>query len=180
LRQVELLRKATRRVLPVHRLDREAAGLVLVAHDRAAAARLSDLFRSRAVQKRYRIVVRGNPAAGLPSGRIERPLDGRPALTHVTHQAYDPTSDTSVLEVRTATGRKHQIRRHLALVGHPVMGDPRYGTGNKNLTGLQLAAVGLTFTCPFTRREVRVDLPPEPAPPPEPGSLAARHGPSAT
>lgn len=179
LRQVELRLERTREVFAVHRLDREAAGLVLVAHDREAAARLSKLFREQAVQKRYRVAVRGNPGRSLPGGLIDLPLDGRPALTRFRLERYDDERDTALLEVRTATGRKHQIRRHLDLVGHPVLGDPRYGSGNKNRTGLQLAAVGLAFPCPFTGKEVLVDLPPgEPAaaayaPPPLPNGASA-------
>jgi len=56
--------------------------------------------------------------------------------------------------VQIRTGRLHQIRRHFDLIGHPVMGDPRYGTGNKNKEGLQLEADQLRFICPFAKREV--------------------------
>jgi tRNA pseudouridine32 synthase/23S rRNA pseudouridine746 synthase len=51
------------------------------------------------------------------------------------------------------SGRKHQIRRHFDMIGHPVMGDPRYGKGNKNAEGLQLLATSLKFKCPFTHEK---------------------------
>lgn len=53
--------------------------------------------------------------------------------------------NTSLLEVSIETGRLHQIRRHLAAIGHPVMGDPRYGEGNKNADGLKLVASRISF-----------------------------------
>ncbi len=145
LRQAEL--HTRRPVFLVHRLDREAAGLMLVAHTREAAARLSRLFREKRIDKLYRVRVRGRLPA--PGGVIALPLDGKPARTEYTVSRYDSATDTTLAEVRLASGRLHQIRRHLALLGHPVMGDPRYGTGNKDAAGLQLLAAGLAFRCPF-------------------------------
>jgi len=147
LRQVELHFAPRRPALAVHRLDREAAGLVLVAHDSDAAARLSALFRDHAIEKRYRVQVRGKPPTD--AGTVTAPLDGKPAITHYRLEAYDAATDSATLAVRIDTGRLHQIRRHLDLLGCPVLGDPRYGTGNKNAEGLQLQAVGLRFMCPF-------------------------------
>jgi len=139
-----------RPVYPVHRLDREAAGLVILAHDSPAAAVFSRLFAERAIAKGYRVEVRGRPENEI--GRIDLPLDGQPALTGYRLTAYDPAFDSSALEVETATGRKHQIRRHLALLGVPVIGDPRYGRGNKDPGGLRLTAHRLAFQCPFSGR----------------------------
>ncbi len=144
-RLVEL--KAGKPVYLVHRLDRETAGLMLLAHTPAAAARLSALFQKHLIAKHYLAEVKGCPPA---EGQITAPLDDKPASTRYRLLAYDPASDTAQLDVEIASGRLHQIRRHLALIGHPVIGDPRYGRGNKNLSGLRLMAVGLGFTCPFT------------------------------
>lgn len=137
-----------RPVFPIHRLDREALGLMVLAHDREAAARLSALFAGNDVDKRYRVQVRGRLR---DEGRVEQPLDGKPARTDYRVLAYDADRDVTTLEVRLFTGRLHQIRRHMAALGHGVMGDPRYGSGNKNRDGLRLAAVSLAFTDPFTR-----------------------------
>lgn len=157
LRQAEVLLRPKRKAFLVHRLDRETAGLVLIAHDRAAAGALSRLFAARRIVKRYRAEVRGRivPAAG----RIDQPLDGKPALTEYTQLSYDPALDVSVLDVLMQTGRKHQIRRHLAFAGFPVMGDPIYGEKNKNTDGLKLRAEGLEFTCPFTGKALKFELP---------------------
>lgn len=152
LRQVENHFHPRRPVFVVHRLDREAAGLMLVAHDGRAAARLSALFRDHLITKHYRVRVSGEVRPC--QGEIDLPLDGRPALTRYTVAAYDPVAGITTLDVTIATGRLHQIRRHFAMIGHGVMGDPRYGKGNKNREGLQLEATGLHFRCPVTGRDL--------------------------
>jgi tRNA pseudouridine32 synthase/23S rRNA pseudouridine746 synthase len=148
LRQVESHFHPRRPAFLVHRLDREVAGLMLVAHDGRAAARLSALFREHRITKLYRVRVRGEMQP--QAGKIDLPLDGKAALTRYTVIAYDRAAHSTTLEVDIATGRLHQIRRHFAMIGHGVMGDPRYGTGNKNRSGLQLEAAGLRFRCPFS------------------------------
>jgi len=145
-----------RQVLLVHRLDREAAGLMLVAHSRAAAGALSKMLQARAIAKSYRVKVKGCLAP--EEGLIELPLDGKPATTRYLRTGYDQASDTSTAEVNIVTGRLHQIRRHFAMSGHPLIGDPRYGWGNKNRSGLELVAHRLCFCCPFTGKEVLVSL----------------------
>jgi len=150
LRGVELFFKNKRSVFLIHRLDREAAGIVLVAHDKGAAGKLSHLFQKRSIIKRYRAQVLGNLAKDRPEDIIRIPLDGKPAVTEYTAGDYDPTSNTTMVDVIIRTGRKHQIRRHFEMIGFPVLGDPRYGVGNKNTAGLQLTATGLEFDCPIS------------------------------
>ncbi len=144
--------RPVRPVFLVHRLDREAAGLMLIAHDRQAAAQLSALFSDSRIDKRYRIKVRG--AVREKQGEIKLPLDGKSALTRYTVVDYDAAADAATLDVAIETGRLHQIRRHFAMIGHPVLGDPKYGAGNKNSEGMQLTAVGLRFRCPFSGRDM--------------------------
>jgi len=155
LRQAEKTGGRQRPVYPVHRLDREVSGVMLVAHTPAAARGLSAVLQAEATEKVYRAEVRGDVAAGRgPVGRIDLALDGRPALTEYRVEHYDPTRDASVVEVRIHSGRLHQIRRHLAAIGHPVLGDPRYGRGNADPRGLQLVASRLAFRCPMRRERV--------------------------
>lgn len=144
-RQVEQHWDPPRAVFVVHRLDREAMGLVLLAHDRNAAARLSQLFAGHAIRKTYRVTVAG---CAPEHGIITAALDDKPAETHYQREHYDADTDASVLQVELVTGRKHQIRRHLAGIGHAVLGDPRYG-GRPYAQGLQLSAIGLAFDDPF-------------------------------
>ena len=154
LRLAEVHFKGKRQVFLVHRLDREAAGMMLIAHSGKAAAKLSELFRDNKVVKEYHIEVLGDLQSKKKSGRIELPLDNKPAVTDYIVEAYDQAANVSTVRVLIQTGRTHQIRRHFEMIGHPVMGDPKYGRGNKNREGLKLTAASLKFRCPFSRREV--------------------------
>ena len=139
-----------RPVFIVHRLDREAIGLVLLAHHRRAAALFSEIWRQKQVRKLYRIWVRGNLIKADLPGRISFPLDGRDALTLFETLSYDRDENKTCVRVELVSGRRHQIRRHFNLIGFPVLGDPAYGKGNKHRQGLQLIADALAFTCPVT------------------------------
>lgn len=148
MRQVEIFFTPRREAYPVHRLDREASGLILVAHGSKEAGKLSRLFQEHEVDKRYRADVLGLPVND--EGTINEPLDGKEAVTHYHVLSRNPETNTSTLLIEIETGRLHQIRRHLAAIGHPVMGDPRYGNGNKDGNPMRLAACELKWRCPFT------------------------------
>ncbi len=158
IRQVEKFFNPTRKVYPVHRLDREVNGLIMLAHTKQAAGKLSRLFQEHSVIKRYRAEVLGMPEKD--EDVIDQPLDGKKALTRYIVTSRNPGVNTSELLVDIETGRLHQIRRHLAMIGHPVMGDPRYGKGNKNGIALRLAACELTWICPFKGQKITCSLPP--------------------
>ena len=142
----------------VHRLDRAANGLILVAHTKKMAASLSELLRRRKVEKRYLATVAGDfPAQPTPL-RIEAPIDDRNALSEVSLREVAPDKTQSLVEVRIETGRKHQVRRHLAGIGHPVIGDRLYGTGEEDGVDLQLTAYLLAFRCPVAGKRVEYRL----------------------
>jgi tRNA pseudouridine32 synthase/23S rRNA pseudouridine746 synthase len=126
LRLVELHFKQRRQVFPVHRLDREVSGLMLVAHEPKSAARLSRCFAERLVAKSYLAGVRGRIERG-ESLLFNADLDHKPALTRCVGLAHDPERNESLVLVQPETGRLHQIRRHLAGHGTPIVGDYRYG-----------------------------------------------------
>lgn len=171
LRQAERFARPRRKAYLVHRLDRDACGLVLIAHDREAAGALSKMFAARQVIKRYRIEVCGRIGSENDVGRIDRPIDGRPAITDYAVVSHDPAAGRAAVDVVMQTGRRHQIRRHFAMLGFPVLGDPLYGKGNKNRSGLKLTACGLEFTCPFTEKPLAFRLdPPSPERPRRAGS----------
>jgi tRNA pseudouridine32 synthase/23S rRNA pseudouridine746 synthase len=157
-RQVEHHFQMKRKVLLVHRVDREVAGLVLVAHSREAAARFSAMLRKGALKKGYVVRVRGDLTRHPSPGRIVLDLDTKRAVTEYDTVAYDAAEDQTLVRVRIQTGRRHQIRRHLAMIGFPVMGDPRYGENNKNQSGLQLVADTISFDCPFGGGRVAIRL----------------------
>lgn len=144
----------------VHRLDRAANGLIIVAHEKRAAAALSELFQKRKVDKRYRIWVHGqfDPQATAENPtRVENDIDGRHAVSYFTLVEYDEAYDRSLLDVTIETGRKHQIRRHSAELGFPVIGDRLHGlAGDKE--DLQLTAYYLAFECPFSRQKRSYNL----------------------
>jgi len=125
----------------VHRLDRETPGLVLLAHHRQAAGHLSRQFQQRQVEKGYRAWVMGRLSG---AGVLDDPLDGRAARTRykAVRTVAEPLPMTQV-DIALETGRLHQIRRHFTGIGHPVVGDPRYGGGAP--LPLQLLAWRLVF-----------------------------------
>lgn len=158
MRQAELYFLSSREMFLVHRLDREASGVMLLAHSKEAAAKLSELFQKKLITKTYLVEVLGNLGETGGHGTINLTLDGKPSLTEFTVKSYIPETNTSIADVSIKTGRPHQIRRHFEMTGHPVIGDPKYGTGNKNTEGMKLSAVSLKFRCPFLGREVQYKI----------------------
>ena len=142
----------------VHRLDRAANGLILVAHSKSMAAALSKIFQSRKVEKRYLAYVTGDMSDQPNPLRIEEPIDDRNAVSEVTFEEANADKTQSLVEVRIETGRKHQIRRHLADLGYPVIGDRLYGTGEEDGVDLQLTAYLLAFRCPVSGEKVEYRL----------------------
>jgi len=155
-----LVRWAERNLRPerpaftVHRLDRAANGLMLIAHSKSTAAALSSLFRDRDVEKRYRAMVAGDFSAQANPLRVEQPIDGKSALSIFEHSELIAEGKRSLVDVCIESGRKHQIRRHLADLGHPVIGDRLYGSGNDDGMDLQLTACLLAFQCPVSGERV--------------------------
>jgi tRNA pseudouridine32 synthase/23S rRNA pseudouridine746 synthase len=142
----------------VHRLDRAANGLILVAHSKKTAAALSELFRERNVEKRYLALVAGDFSSHPNPIRVEQPIDDKEAISEFSLQDVRDNGEKSVVDVRIETGRKHQIRRHLAELGHPVIGDRLYGAGEADGVDLQLTAYLLAFRCPLADRPVEYRL----------------------
>jgi len=160
LRAVEQHFTPARQVFLLHRLDREASGLVMLAHTKKAAAALSQLIAQQQVAKHYLIKVKGQLSLELQQQAVVTiPLDDKACESRFKVISYDAATDTSLLNIELITGRKHQIRRHFAALDHPVMGDPQYGRNNKNIDGLALQAISLSFNCPLRRRRQHIVLP---------------------
>jgi len=126
------------RPLLVHRLDRDTSGLVLVAKTRTAAAEFSRLLREdggpagKTVIKRYQAVCKGKPPQ--PEGVIKADLaiHGAVKKSATSYRLISGMEDFSLVELELGTGRMHQIRRHLAMIGNPVLGDDKYGDFDLN------------------------------------------------
>lgn len=151
-----VVRWAERHLLPerpaftVHRLDRAANGLILVAHTKTMAAKLSTLFRNREVTKQYRVLVHGDFSLQPKPLRIEQAIDGKQAISAFTFRELVDGGARSIIDVTIETGRKHQIRRHLSALGYAIVGDRLYGTGVSDDVDLQLVACKLVFVSPLS------------------------------
>lgn len=158
--------------LVVHRLDMATSGLMLFARSAAMQRALGDAFAGRRVGKGYRAVVHGLVAQD--SGEIDAPLaadwpnrprqrvdaaHGRPSLTRWRVVARDAAASRTHLELEPLTGRTHQLRVHLASIGHPIVGDALYGEITAGEPRLLLHASALAFAHPRDGRALALDSP---------------------
>jgi len=145
----------------VHRLDMATSGLMLFARDADTHRKLSQLFSGRQISKTYIAIVSGEVAPdtgeiNLPIARdwINRPLQkidyeiGKPSQTRYRALSFDPINNQSRLELEPLTGRTHQLRLHLASIGHPILGDTFYG--GEIAPRLHLHAQALSFNHPVS------------------------------
>ncbi|CAM3897195.1 RluA family pseudouridine synthase [Shewanella aquimarina] len=141
----------------IHRLDRAATGLVLIGHSKTTTAALAAQFEQRQLDKQYRVIVKGKFPKQTQT--IDTQVDGKAARSHASLVAYDGALDMSLVQVKIETGRKHQIRIHMASIGFPVVGDRQHGDAQESDPNLQLTACFLDFTCPLDKQPVHVELP---------------------
>jgi tRNA pseudouridine65 synthase len=184
---VQMLRdQLGRHVYPVHRLDKGTSGALAFALDPATARYLSEAFSGAEVGKWYLALVRGWPDERGEIDHALRPVEddvlpatGRPPQSartdyerletfEIPHRVDRyPSSRYALLRLRPHTGRRHQLRRHLAHLSHPIVGDSSYGKGAHNrlfarlygVRRLMLACVRLELPHPVTRQRLRVDAP---------------------
>ena len=150
--------KSRNRIFIVHRLDRETSGIVVFAKNVEAKIRLQERWKD--TEKKYLAVVHGQCAK--PSGTITTYLAEN--KVHIVYSTSDrtkgkllstgykvlkQTKNFALLELDLLTGRKHQIRVHLAGIGHAVVGDRKYGKGDRDHTRLALHAISISFKHPF-------------------------------
>ena len=187
---IQILRNQIgRRVWAAHRLDRGTSGALLFALDGEVASALGRQFAAGTVEKRYWAVVRGHPP---DTGIIDHPLSRQRdpyafAGTHSSTEAQAavtsyrrlaeielpvavdryPSSRYALLELDPVTGRRHQLRRHLKHISHPIIGDSTYGKGRHNrhfaehlgCRRLLLACTQISFDHPLTGRRMKIEAP---------------------
>jgi len=187
---IQLLRdQIGQRVWPAHRLDRGTSGVLLFALSRELAGELGRQFEAGTVEKRYWAVVRGHPPA---AGVIDHPLsrqrdayefqgdqssqEAQAAVTRFRRLATTelpvmvdryPSSRYALIELEPVTGRRHQLRRHLKHIAHPIIGDATYGKGRHNRFFAErfgchrslLACVELAFDHPVSERRLQIKTP---------------------
>jgi len=166
-------------VHPVHRLDRKTSGILLLAKSKPIQSILNEAFRDRHISKKYLAVVRGWVASDeqiidypllSDSNKVQEAKTKINVLQRVEIPLSDgrfPTSRYTLLEVDPLTGRRHQIRRHLAHIFHPIIGDRPHGCNKQNklfldgfaMNDMLLHARSLTFTHPSTLREIYLSAP---------------------
>ena len=151
----------------VTRLDRDTSGLVLIGKNSVAHARFSELGKDQLVKK-YHAIVHGNFASDKLEGIIDQPIgkkdesikhwvlpSGKPSQTK--YKVLDQTNDAALVELQLFTGRTHQIRVHMAHIGHPLYGDPLYGIKD-NFKRQALNCFFLSFRDPFTFENQKIEI----------------------
>lgn len=176
-------------VYPVHRLDKPTSGILIMALSNEAARNLGAQFTTNKVEKEYLAVVRGYAeTSGIINHPLKEELDkivdkdaqqNKPAQAAITEymtldkieipyevEGY-PTSRYSLIKACPKTGRKHQIRRHMKHISHPIIGDANHGRGKHNrffqkqfnVNRLLLACTGISFKHPITESKIHVSCP---------------------
>jgi len=182
---VQLLRdQIGRRVQPVHRLDRGTSGVLLFAFDAATTRSLGEQFARNEVRKTYQAVVRGwPPEAGTITHPLSRQHDGRAIEPEAQAARTDyrrlatvelpfaidryPGSRYALMALQPITGRRHQLRRHMKHIAHPIIGDATHGKGCHNRFFQQhfgchrrlLACVEMRFRHPQTGEDLTIRAP---------------------
>jgi len=160
----------------VHRIDKDTSGLMVAAKTDRAHEGLAKQFAAHSIDRRYRAIVGGHPAP--PAGKIDAPLarspanrkkiaivaGGKRAVTH--YRTIQPLRDAALVECRLETGRTHQVRVHMASIGHALLGDPVYGRPKESRRALlkqlefdrqALHAAHLGFIHPITSAALAFD-----------------------
>jgi RluA family pseudouridine synthase len=161
--------KSRKRIFIVHRLDRETSGILVFAKSEEAKLRLQGQWEE--TKKKYLAVVHGkleSSSETITTYLVENKAHNvystsdatKGKLSHTAYKVLKETKDFALLEVDLLTGRKHQIRVHLADIGHPVVGDKRYGKGNEARMRLALHARSISFRHPFSGEQLTFETKP--------------------
>lgn len=158
--------------LVVHRLDQATSGLILFARGAEMARAFGLMFQQRRINKHYQALVAGDP--DVDSGLIDLPLmadwpnrprqkvcfvDGKPSQTYFSRLGFVSQYSATRLALEPITGRTHQLRLHLASLGHPILGDTLYGNAQAKAPRLMLHARRLAFDHPLNHNAIVIESP---------------------
>ncbi|MBQ7222973.1 MAG: RluA family pseudouridine synthase [Erysipelotrichaceae bacterium] len=153
----------------VNRLDKNTSGLTMIVKNQIAAGPYSEMVGQRKIQREYLAMVTGKaPESGIidaPIGRLGEDMhriitpDGKPSVSHYRLVAWFPARDASLVRLKLDTGRTHQIRVHMAHIGHPLIGDSLYNGTPSAFPRQGLQAYHLTFRHPDTGTSMNFTLP---------------------
>ncbi len=157
----------------VHRLDRPVSGIVVFARTSKGASRLSEQFRKQTTKKTYRALVEGTPQP--PQASLKHYLRKEKSLKATVvpratpnakealldYEVIETLQNTSLVDIHLHTGRFHQIRAQRAFIGHPIVGDKKYGAHSALPEGqIALHALRMLFNHPTSKEEIIIDCPP--------------------
>lgn len=149
----------------VHRLDKDTSGLMVVAKNEWTHEKLSEMISTKLVERKYLAIVQG--VIKHDTGEIDAPIGrdshnrqkmavtdvhGKDAITHF--KVLEKLNNSTYIECKLDTGRTHQIRVHMAYIGHPVLNDPLYGRGKSSEFGQMLHSYSIRFNHPRTNKEL--------------------------
>lgn len=127
---IDILNQESKKYYIVHRLDMETTGVMLFAKNREYAKKFSDQFQSRDIKKKYYVIVKGTVPKNKGEIITKEKIKNKEVVSKSYFEVKNKNQSYSFLEVEILTGRKHQIRKQFSELGHPVIGDTRYGEKN--------------------------------------------------
>tara|TARA_B100000609_G_C17213317_1_gene435060 strand:- start:234 stop:1097 length:864 start_codon:yes stop_codon:yes gene_type:complete len=155
---IDILNFNSKNYYIVHRLDKETSGLMLIAKNRFYAKKFSDMFKSRKIKKKYLVIINGKIKKNKGELHTKDRSSGKEIVSKLYFEVISKKNNFSYLEIDLITGRKHQIRKQFSDIGHPVVGDTKYGD-KKNKNPLCLLSYEIEFKYNNKIKKYRATIP---------------------
>jgi len=157
---IDILNSVSKNYYIVHRLDKDTTGLMLLAKNRFHAIKFSEMFKSREIKKKYLVIINGKIKKNKGEIHTKDSLNGKEVESKLYFEVISKKNNFSYLEVELITGRKHQIRKQFADIGHPVVGDTKYGD-KRNKIPLCLLSYEIEFEFNNKIKKYKATIPDE-------------------